>query len=437
MPLNSINTNAQSLIALQSLNSTNEQLSLIQKRVTTGYRVADARDDGGAFAVAQSVKSDMAGVVAVNEQLGGVKGVLETTFAALSTVSDTMKQLRATLTRLADGAISADQRTAYTEQYTLLAKQVASFVDDAGYNGRTLLSTASNANPIGGNITAIRNEAGGLFTIEAVDGGALKLDPDAFPPKPTPAAFEAAIKAELGVALEAVDPVAWAAKTAAQKTTDINTAFDNLIKDQLAVELEAADPVAWAAKTAAQKTTAIDTAFAALAPAQKIAVLTPAQKQTKFDDNAIRTALTTELAAADPVAWAAKTAAQKTTAISSAFAALTPAQRQGRIDARVQGESLAQAQAWIQSGGAFDVAETAISRALNKFGASMAFVESQITYNSKKSDAMSNGLGALVDADLARESSALEGIKVRQQLGVQTLGLANQGPQVLLGLFRN
>ena len=343
MPLNSINTNAQSLIALQSLNSTNEQLSLIQKRVTTGYRVADARDDGGAFAVAQSVKSDMAGVVAVNEQLGGVKGVLETTFAALSTVSDTMKQLRATLTRLADGAISADQRTAYTEQYTLLAKQVASFVDDAGYNGRTLLSTASNANPIGGNITAIRNEAGGLFTIEAVDGGALKLDPDAFPPKPTPAAFEAAIKAELGVALEAVDPVAWAAKTAAQKTT----------------------------------------------------------------------------------------------AISSAFAALTPAQRQGRIDARVQGESLAQAQAWIQSGGAFDVAETAISRALNKFGASMAFVESQITYNSKKSDAMSNGLGALVDADLARESSALEGIKVRQQLGVQTLGLANQGPQVLLGLFRN
>lgn len=280
MPLNSINTNAQSLIALQSLNSTNEQLSLIQKRVTTGYRVADARDDGGAFAVAQSVKSDMAGVVAVNEQLGGVKGVLETTFAALSTVSDTMKQIRATLTRLADGAISADQRTAYAEQYTLLAKQVASFVDDAGYNGRTLLSTVSTATPVGGNITAIRNESGGLFTIQAVDGGVLKI---------------------------------------------------------------------------------------------------------------------TTVAPTDAAA----------------------------------------AQAFINGSGAFDVAETAISTALNKFGASMAFVESQITYNSKKSDAMSNGLGALVDADLARESSALEGIKVRQQLGIQTLGLANQGPQVLLGLFRN
>lgn len=280
MPLNSINTNAQSLIALQSLNRTNDELSLIQKRVSTGYRVADARDDGGAFAVAQSVKSDMAGVVAVGEQLGGVRGILETTFAALTVVSDTMKQLRATLTRLADGAISADQRTAYEEQYTLLAKQVASFVDDAGYNGRTLVSTDAGGTPTGGNITAIRNETGSLFTIEAVDGALLKM------------------------------------------TT--------------------------------------------LAPTNAAA-----------------------------------------------------------------------AQSSFNSGGAFDTAEAAISKALNTFGSSMAFVESQISYNSKKADAMSNGLGALVDADLARESSALEGIKVRQQLGIQTLSLANQGPQVLLGLFRN
>jgi flagellin len=77
-----------------------------------------------------------------------------------------------------------------------------------------------------------------------------------------------------------------------------------------------------------------------------------------------------------------------------------------------------------------------ISLALNKFGSAMAFVDNQLKYNAQKVDAMEGGLGALVDADLAKESSALEALKVRQQLGVQTLGLANQGPQVLLGLFR-
>jgi flagellin len=277
MAMNSINTNAQSLIALQNLNSTNAQMSVIQKRVSTGYRVADAKDDGGAFAVAQSVRSDVAGVIAVGEQLGGVKGILQTTFAALSVVSDTMKQIRATLTRLADGAISADQRTTYEKQYELLAKQVASFVDDAYYNGRTLLSTDPDAD--GGDITGIRNESGDTFTIKAVDGADLELPEDA----PT------------------------------------------------------------------------DSTIAAT---------------------------------------------------------------------------------WIVSGGEFDAVETAISSALNEFGSSMAFVDNQIKYNSQKVDAMEGGLGALVDADLAKESSSLEALKVRQQLGVQTLGLANQGPQILLGLVR-
>jgi flagellin len=66
----------------------------------------------------------------------------------------------------------------------------------------------------------------------------------------------------------------------------------------------------------------------------------------------------------------------------------------------------------------------------------MQFVENQQVYNSKKVDALNDGLGALVDADLAKESSNLQALQTRQQLGLQTLSLANQGPQVLLSLFR-
>ena len=277
MTMNSINTNAQALIALQNLNNTNSQMAATQKRVSTGFRVADARDDGGAYAVAQTVRSDVAGVTAANEQIGGVKGMLETTFAALSMVSDTMKQIRTTLTRLADGAITQSQRETYDLQYRQLSQQVAEFINDAKYNGRTLLSTGTSDG--GGNIVSIRNEVGGTFTIQAVDGNTLKLP--------------------------AVGP-----------------------------------------------------------------------------------------------------------------------------------SSAADAATWINNGGEFnDIAEV-ISDTLNRFGSSMKFVENQVLYNSKKMDALDGGLGALVDADLAKESSVLEALKVRQQLGVQTLGLANQGPQVLLGLFR-
>jgi flagellin len=321
---NSINTNSQALIALQSLNTTNSQLSATQKRVSTGYRVADARDDGGAFAVAQAVRSDVAGVIAVGEQLGGTKGILQTSFAALSVVSDTMKQIRAALTRLADGAISADQRQTYEEQYELLTGQVASFIDDAFYNGRTLLSTDLSKG--GGDITAIRNESGGTFAIEAVDGQLMKLAPDAF-----------------------------------EFTAD---------------DLEELTEQAEAKYTAALP-----------------------DGGTEWDD-------------------------------------LTDDEGNPYINTEIFKEKVLRATAAVKSGGAFDTADRLISSALNQFGSSMAFVDNQIKYNSQKVDAMEGGLGALVDADLAKESSTLEALKVRQQLGVQTLGLANQGPQVLLGLFR-
>ncbi|HZH28888.1 MAG TPA: flagellin, partial [Azospirillaceae bacterium] len=49
--INSVNTNSGALIALQTLNKTNQELAQVQKRVSTGYQVADASDNGAAFAV--------------------------------------------------------------------------------------------------------------------------------------------------------------------------------------------------------------------------------------------------------------------------------------------------------------------------------------------------------------------------------------------------
>ena len=82
---------------------------------------------------------------------------------------------------------------------------------------------------------------------------------------------------------------------------------------------------------------------------------------------------------------------------------------------------------------------TAISRTLtqlNNFGSYSNYVTAQITYNKAKIDAQNSGLGALVDADLAKESATLQSLQIRQQLGTQALSIANQAPQTLLSLFR-
>ena len=77
-----------------------------------------------------------------------------------------------------------------------------------------------------------------------------------------------------------------------------------------------------------------------------------------------------------------------------------------------------------------------VDNELNTIGASINYVNNQVSYNSDKIDALNSGLGSLVDADLAKESAQLQALQIRQQLGTQALSLANQAPQTLLSLFK-
>jgi flagellin len=79
---------------------------------------------------------------------------------------------------------------------------------------------------------------------------------------------------------------------------------------------------------------------------------------------------------------------------------------------------------------------TAVNTALNTFGSNSTYLEAQMSYNKEKLDALETGLGSLIDADLAKESAKLQALQIRQQLGTQALGIANQSPQGLLSLFR-
>ncbi|MBB5692759.1 flagellin [Muricoccus pecuniae] len=272
MALNSVNTNTGASIALQTLNRTNDALAVTQKRISTGYRVADAKDDGAAFAVAQSVRADISGLTSANEQIGGVQGVLSTALSGLTKVSETMSNVRAVLVKLADGTLSSDQRTQYEAQYKSLQSQVKNYIEDATYNGRSLLSTTD------GNIATVRNEKGTAYTLTAVDGATLELG-----------------------------------------TLTAGTA------------------------------------------------------------------------------WA-------TTALSAS--------------------------------GDFTTKMNLINTAMNTFGNNNTYLQSQISYNKEKMASLETGLGALVDADLAKESAKLQALQIKQQLGTQSLSIANQAPQSLLSLFR-
>jgi flagellin len=282
--MNSVNTNMGATIALQSLNMTNSALQATQKRISTGFRVADANDDGAAFAVAQRVRSDVNALGSANQQLGNVQGLLSTTSTALQNVSTTMSDARAVLVKLADSTTQGTQRAQYIQQYQSLVQNMKTYFQDATYSGKTLIGDIGGATGYG-NIAVVRNELAATYGVATFSGSA----------------FMASI-----------------------------------------------------------------------------------------------TFTSTQLNGAATVAALIGTATSAT----------------------------------------FINQLTSLGTSMNTYGAAAKYVSNQVSYNSDKIDALNNGLGALIDADLAKESAKLQSLQIRQQLGTQALSIANQAPQSLLSLFK-
>jgi flagellin len=92
-----------------------------------------------------------------------------------------------------------------------------------------------------------------------------------------------------------------------------------------------------------------------------------------------------------------------------------------------------------KAGTALTTIETSINNlnlAITNLGTDARRLNSHKAFMTKVRDELGNSIARMVDADLAEESAKLQGLQVRQQMGVQALAIANQAPQIMLALFR-
>ncbi len=82
-----------------------------------------------------------------------------------------------------------------------------------------------------------------------------------------------------------------------------------------------------------------------------------------------------------------------------------------------------------------DAAISNVAASAATLGAGQARIESQKSFVTSLQTSVNDGVGALVDADLNLVSTKLQALQVQQQLGVQSLSIANQSSQMILKLF--
>jgi flagellin len=158
-----INTNPGAMIALQNLNKTNMELQQVQQRINTGLAVSSAKDNGGVYAIAQSMRADLGGYKAVNQSIDLAVSTVDVALAAGEAVSDLLVEMKEKALAGADSSLDTASRNALNEDFKALRDQIDTIVSNAEFNGTNLIDGSNTAG-----ISALAN-ADGSNTVDVDD----------------------------------------------------------------------------------------------------------------------------------------------------------------------------------------------------------------------------------------------------------------------------
>ena len=89
-----------------------------------------------------------------------------------------------------------------------------------------------------------------------------------------------------------------------------------------------------------------------------------------------------------------------------------------------------------EMGAAVQAAIAGIITASTAVGSLQTQISTQQTFNASLSDALTSGIGSLLDADMNVASTRLQALQTQQQLGIQALSVANNNNSLILKLFQ-
>ncbi|MDR3718528.1 MAG: flagellin [Bryobacteraceae bacterium] len=387
----SVNTNVGALSALKSLSETQSELTATQNAVATGLKVSSASDNPAVYAIGQAMNARLAGLSAVSDNLNFAQSVISTAQAAATEISSQLATLKNTITQGQQSGIDA---TTINNQVTAILSNIDSIANSATFNGVNIVGGTGTDNITGAAITTSMN------VTQDMQGTTLAVNQQDMTTGATGLGLQNLNVSSKSVTVDFNNTFAPANGDHIKLTDSAGSTYDFILSDGSSTETTNTDPSATASTT-----------FVNI---------------SSTDSN---TTVLTKIA----------TAMQ-----SKGFGA--------SIDSSgslvVSGNDLASATATIASGGATVNAATSDAiltvdnsiKALNSKIANLGSKSDQITgmqtFSSSLSTALTEGLGALTDADMTAESAKLQSLQTKQSLGIQALSMANTQPQSLLTLFR-
>ena len=421
----SVNSNYGAAIALQSLNATNNELNQVQNRISTGLKVASARDNGAVYAIAQGQRSRVSSLASVQDGINRVTNVIDAALTAGTSVSTLLNDLKAKAVAAQSADLSTTQRDALNADFTKLRATINTVVGSALFNGANLIDNTTATLRVLQSDLNTGTSAGNVATVSGAAKPATAL---------TPTRSDLVINASEGWDAANNDLVAndYVVFTQSGQTYSFQVTASTTIQ-QFVDGVNAA--------TAGRITASYNDATGVMSYQANAAIAT-AGFTVDVDSNATATGTARRSNFINGVAAA-------TTATAADAADTRPSSSVTIVgyDFRVGGTGALNSLLALDIGGAtttgattavaaLDTAITALNSSLATLGSQAKALDVQNAFLGKLTDTIEAGLSNLVDADLAKESARLQSLQIKQQLGAQALSIANQSPQLVLSFFR-
>lgn len=161
MPLNSINTNAGAMIALQNLNATNSELQVTQQRINTGKKVGNAKDNGAIWAMAKNQSATSSSLNAVKDSLQRGQSTIDVALAAGDTVTDLLGKMKEKALAASDTSLNTASFNALKSDFESLRDQITKAVTNAKFNGVSIADGSTVK------LAFLANSDGSQFTVSS------------------------------------------------------------------------------------------------------------------------------------------------------------------------------------------------------------------------------------------------------------------------------
>ncbi len=401
--MSSILTNSSAVVALETLRGINRGLNEVQSQISTGKKVANAKDSASIFAISTVMQADVASFKQISDSLNLGSSTVGVARAAAENVTSLLQDMKELIVSAQEENVDRSKIQTDVDE---LVTQINSVVSAAQFNGQNLLQGGGNIQIL----SSLDRDSSQNVTSSSIQVNRQNLE-----------------SANATVAGTTIAGAGAITALSAQAVADAGSQTITLTQGALVASNTAGATSGYSVQ--------IGTETVSFAARDGDTQNDVARNLKNSIDALGLTGITVDLTeVADP------TSTDVTLTINNnSGGGITVTTTSG--DASTAGGGLAglgDIDVESDAAGALTDIEGLLQTAIDSaaaFGSSQKRIDNQIEFVGQLTDALTDGIGALVDADIEEASARLQSLQVQQQLGIQALSIANQQPAQLLALF--